>query len=76
MAYKIFLRTAAFPKADVENIGVGIALDGSFWPKAEVRLVRGIISVTDPKLTLEKPNLLFFRSSLLDAKETLASRLA
>lgn len=34
MAYKIFLRTAAFPKADVENIGVGIALDGCFWPLA------------------------------------------
>jgi hypothetical protein len=30
MAHKIFLRTAAFPKADVGNIGVGIALDGCF----------------------------------------------
>jgi hypothetical protein len=27
---------SAFPKADVQNIGIGIELDVRFWPKAAV----------------------------------------
>ena len=29
-----------------------VNLNGRFWPKAEVRLVRGIISATDPDRTV------------------------
>ncbi len=27
---------SAFPKADIENMGVGTGLDGRFWPKAVI----------------------------------------
>ncbi len=27
----------AFPKADIQNVRIGIVLDGCLWPKADVR---------------------------------------
>jgi hypothetical protein len=27
---------SAFPKADVQNIGIGIELDGCLWPEADI----------------------------------------
>ncbi len=27
---------SAFPKADIQNVRIGIALDGCLWPKADI----------------------------------------
>ncbi len=31
---------SAFPKADIQNIGVGIVSDGCLWPKADIQTLR------------------------------------
>lgn len=27
---------AAFPKADIQEVGIGVVLDGRLWPKADI----------------------------------------
>jgi len=31
---------AAFPKADIQEVGIGVVLDGRLWPKADIQSCR------------------------------------